>query len=93
LGYTYKVECKKGRENRVADALSRATHSKEIMAISQAVPVWMDQVIHSYEEDPHCLELLSKLSIDCQAASNYSLENGILRYKTKLYIGLTGNLR
>jgi hypothetical protein len=93
LGYTYRVEYKQGRENRVADALSRATHSKEVMAISQAVPVWKEQVIHSYEEDPHCLDLLSKLSIDCQAVPNYSLENSILRYKTKLYIGLTSNLR
>lgn len=55
LGFNYKVEYKKGRENRAADALSRATHF-EVMAITLAVPVWMQQVFDSYEQDPKCLD-------------------------------------
>jgi hypothetical protein len=53
----------------------------------------MEQVTTSYEEDPHCLEMLEKLSIDSGAIPNYTLENGIIRYKKKLFIGAAGNLR
>jgi hypothetical protein len=34
LGFNYTVEYKKGRENKVADALSRTTHSTQIMALN-----------------------------------------------------------
>lgn len=87
------MEYKKGRENRVADALSRATHSDRIMALSIAVPVWIDQVTSSYDQDDKCLELPTKLSIDPQAAPDYTLSNGLLRHKGKLVIGNSGQLR
>lgn len=40
LGLNYKITYKQGKENRVADALSRATHSKihELQAISTLIP-------------------------------------------------------
>lgn len=87
LGFNYRVEYKKGRDNKVADALSRATHSTEVLAISTIVPTWMQQVLDSYEQDQKCLELLTKLSIDSEAVPNFSLRDGILRYKGKLFIG------
>ncbi|CAN6347636.1 unnamed protein product [Urochloa humidicola] len=93
LGFNYTVEYKKGKENTVADALSRATHTSEILALSAAIPVWMEQVTSSYEQDQHCLQMISKLSIDGQAIPNYSLHNGILRYKGKLVIGANADLR
>lgn len=93
LAFNYKVEYKKGRENRVADALSRASHSTEIMALSQVVPVWMDQVIQSYSTDASCLELITKLSIDGNAVPNVTFKDGILRYKSRVYIGNTGQLK
>lgn len=51
LGIDYKVEYKKGRENKVADVLSRVTHTTEIMMISQVIPAWMEQVFTSYTDD------------------------------------------
>jgi hypothetical protein len=93
LGFNYKVEYKKGRENKVADALSRAPHTTKILAISQAIPVWMEQVTSSYEADDLCLDLLAKLSVDNQAIPNYKLASGILRYKNNIMVGATGPLR
>lgn len=87
------MEYKKGRENRVADALSRASHSSEIRAISTVVPVWMEQVANSYEHDTKCLDLIAKLGIDSTTIPNYSLHSGILIYKGKLYIGDNQDLR
>jgi hypothetical protein len=42
LGYNYKVEYKKGRENKAIDALSRANHSNQALAISSVIPVWIE---------------------------------------------------
>jgi hypothetical protein len=87
------VEYKKGRENKVEDGLSRVTHSAKILAISTVVPVWMEQVNNTYEEDTQCLELLAKLSIDPNVVSNHSFNSGVLRFKGKLWTGNTGPLR
>ena len=55
LGYNYKIEYKKGKDNKAADALSRATHSSDIMAISCIIPFlvlyqngWKKSMPHTY---------------------------------------------
>jgi hypothetical protein len=83
LDYDYKVEYKKGRENKAADALSRVDHSIQANAITVVTPAWVTEVQDSYREDDQCKELLAKLSIDPQAEINYTLNHGILRYKGK----------
>jgi ribonuclease HI len=93
LRFSYKVEYKQGMTNKVVDALSRATHSTEVMAISAAIPKWMEQVTSSYEQDNTCSDLITKLSIDPEVVPYFSLTNGLLRYKGKLFIGGHGDLR
>jgi hypothetical protein len=93
LGYNYKIEYKKGKENKVADALSRAPHSTQIMAISHVIPVWIEQVTESYNTDAICLDLITKPRINSQAVPNFTLSNGLLRHEGKLVIGAAGNLR
>lgn len=70
LGFNYKVEYKKGRTNKAADALSRATHSTELLAITAVVPLWMEQMSKTYEQDHKCMDLMTKLSIDIQEIPN-----------------------
>lgn len=53
----------------------------------------IEQVVKSYEEDKFCTDLITKLSIDSQAMPNYTLSNGLIRYKGKLLIGANGELR
>jgi hypothetical protein len=50
LEYNYSIEYKKGKENKVADALSRKDPS--INAISSAIPAWISNVELSYNNDP-----------------------------------------
>jgi hypothetical protein len=85
LEFNYKIEYKKGKENKAADALSRKTPS--LMATTVITPSWTESVEHSYEGDPHCQELLAKLSITPQAEQHYTLTAGILRHKGQIYIG------
>jgi hypothetical protein len=51
LDYDYKVEYKKGRENKAADALSRVDHSNQANAITVVTPAWVTEVQDSYRED------------------------------------------
>jgi hypothetical protein len=57
LGYNYTIEYKKGHENRATDALSRRPHQNNMMAISSAVPLWVNEVLDSYVEDTKSKEL------------------------------------
>lgn len=93
LDFNYKVEYKKGRENKLAGALSRASHSTDLMLISQAVPVWMEKGTATYETNEECLELITKWSIDQMAVALFSLKDNIVRYNNKVYIGNTGQLQ
>ena len=88
LGYNYTVEYKKGNENKVADALSRAPHY-ELLALTCVIPAWIKQVSESYNQDKKCQDLITKLTID----SNSAPQCLDLRFKGKVYIGNTGNLK
>jgi hypothetical protein len=93
LGLNYTVEYKEGRTNKVADALSRATHSHRVLAISTIIPKWIEQVLLSYNGDTQCSDMINKLSVDAQAIPHFTLTNGLLRYKQRLYIGGNGDLK
>ncbi|WVZ95411.1 LOW QUALITY PROTEIN: hypothetical protein U9M48_041179 [Paspalum notatum var. saurae] len=94
LNCLYKVVYKKGAENRVADALSRKTlHDSQCAAISASSPQWLQEVLSSYETDELATSLLTKLSIDPAAVPHFTLDNGLLRYKQRLWIGNNSSLR
>ena len=64
-----------------------------MLSISCVIPVWIEQVTASYTEDAKCLELIAKLSIDSDVVPSFSLQNGILRYTSKIVIGESGPLK
>jgi hypothetical protein len=58
--------------------------------VSQAIPAWISDITASYDGDENCTKLLQALAIDQNSQPNYSLQNGILRYKGRIYVG-SGN--
>jgi hypothetical protein len=104
LEFNYKIEYKKGKENTVADALSRQfqvedeeTHNTHLTSscsqITVAVPKWLHEVQDSYEGDEHCTKLVQELTLDADCHKNYTVQSGVLRFKGKIYIGKATNLR
>lgn len=93
LGYNYTVEYKKGKENRVADALSRVKDSIRSLFTSAAVPTWVTEVRSSYDNDIKCKDIMAQTVVSNQAIPNYSFNNGIIRYKNKIYIGTNTALK
>lgn len=87
-GYNYKVEYKKGSENRAADGLSR----KEEVQL-QAVTVVQSDWLHYYKEamrsSPYYQEQLQKWEQGLLDASKYSLKRELLYYKNRLLIDPT----
>lgn len=86
MGLQYCIVYRKGAENGAADALSRAP-SAQLAAVSVCQPQWVEEVIASYAGDDHAKELLTKLSIDSAAVPNFTLRDGLLRYKSRIWVG------
>lgn len=92
LELDYVVEYKRGKENTVADALSRKFLS--LMSMSTITPKWMSEVQKSYITDPLTKDLLQQYSITPpELDSNYTLKAGILRYKGKIVLGNDKDLK
>jgi hypothetical protein len=87
LGLQYKLAFKKGKDNGAADALSRKSLHEETHAISTSIPIWMEVVIDSYQQDPQCKQLLTELSLSPHNDKGYSLQDGILRCKGRIWLG------
>ena len=93
VGLQFKFEYKKGVDNKAADALSGVGHAFALQAISTAQPVWLQEVLNSYAVDSEAKELLQQLAITPNVVPDFSLINGIIRYKCKKWIGLNSGLQ
>ena len=93
LGYNYTVEYKKGKENLVADALSRVKHKLCSMFTSSAIPTWITEVGQSYTADTKCNDLIQQLIVLPTSVPHYTFAKGLLRCKSKIYIDSHTDLR
>jgi hypothetical protein len=92
LEFDFTIEYKRGKENLVADALSRKFC--KLFAISAVQPAWIKDVTASYTNDPQVKALLEQFLINPPGTdSPYSLKAGVLRYKGQIVVGNNTNLR
>jgi hypothetical protein len=87
MGLHYSIQYKKGNTNLAVDALSRQLDQDTLMAVSSATPDWLDNLQNGYQDDPHCQQLIAELSINPLNDKGYSLKDGILRYKGRIWVG------
>lgn len=94
LGYDYIITYRKGKENIVADSLSRVYEGlEESTAITVLQPTWKEEICASYDNDSTAQEMLSEISVKGNSLNDFSLSQGILKWKGRYYVGTSNNLR
>ena len=81
MGLQFRVVYKKGKDNLVADALSRVGHLRALQAVSQVQPQWVQAVVNSYVTDGRAQDLLAQLAVHSPNEQGYSLHQGLIRQK------------
>jgi hypothetical protein len=80
LGCNTRWFTKKGLKTGVHPELS-------LHIVSSVTPEWLSSVQASYDADPHATVLISKLSLKANSIPNYTYKDGLLRYKSRIWIG------
>lgn len=89
LGLDYKICYRKGNTNSATDALSRKglEEVSTMMVVSEYAPLWVQEITKGYEEDSYSSQLLTELVLDPAARPHFSLHNGLIRYKGRVWVG------
>ena len=88
LGYDFEIIYKKGKQNVVADALSRKDEDVEALlcAIYIIQPVWITKARDEWKNDEEVWTLIQKLQQDPSTSDTFSWKNYSLWYKDRLYL-------
>jgi hypothetical protein len=92
LGYDFVIEYKRGKENKVADALSRVFEELAVLVeatcslISFPSLTWLKELKLSYDSDPGTTELLHKLQLGEDVPKGYMLKQGFIMKKGRIFI-------
>eukprot|EP00253_Pinus_taeda_P032365 PITA_32365 len=90
LGYDFEIIYKKGKQNVVADALSRKDEDVEafLCAISIIQPDWINEASDEWKNDEEVWTLIQKIQQDPSTSDTFSWKNYSLWYKDQLYLCL-----
>ena len=80
LGYDFEIIYKKGKQNVVADPLSRKDEDVEsfLCAISIIQPDWINEARDEWKNDEEVLVLIKKLQQDPSTSDTFSWKNDLL---------------
>ena len=80
--YDMEILHKKGKDNTVADALSRKDEEIQVFAVSLIVPKWLDEIRMEYAKNQEVSSIINNLS----QHPKFEWKNDILWYKGRIYL-------
>jgi hypothetical protein len=91
LAMNYRIDYKKGVDNRVAHALSRKPSLVEhemaqCSAISCPQPKWLEEIASAYDKDPYTKDVISILALDSSAVQDFVWHQGLLKFKNRIWV-------
>jgi hypothetical protein len=87
VGLQFEIKYKKGIDNGATDSLSRVGHLLAIQTSSVCKPDWLLEVLNSYTNDAQATKLLQELAVHSPNDKGYRLDQGIIKYKGRMFIG------
>jgi hypothetical protein len=95
LGYDFEIVYKKGKQNVVADALSRKYEDVEafLCAISIIQPDWIIEAREEWKNDEKVWTLIQRLQQDSSELHTFTWKNDSLWYKDRLYLCKNSQLK
>ncbi|KAL4583040.1 hypothetical protein LXL04_007604 [Taraxacum kok-saghyz] len=92
LGYDFELHFKPGKENRVADALSRV-ESSTLMALSTPTAPWLTELHHYYSTHPEGQRMITELEHSPSSRPKHTIQNGLVYVVGRLFIPNITSLR
>ncbi|PNY06477.1 hypothetical protein L195_g002943, partial [Trifolium pratense] len=93
LGYDYEILYTPGKQNVVADALSRVDHLAMFQSISQCQPLFFEQLQRFYATHPVGVTLFHKFQHLSPPSTVFSIKQGILYYRDRIFVPMETGLR
>jgi hypothetical protein len=87
MGLRYKVQYRRGVDNGAADALSRRGAPEELLAILSPTHDWLSDLVQWYQSNSEAQSLLSQLTLNPSTRPPFSLQQGIIKYKDRIWLG------
>ena len=93
MGLDFSIEYKRGKENLVADALSRVGHNSSIAAILHFSSHLMTKAIESWKADSKLQKLVDKIRLTQQPHMHFTFDGTLSKRKGKVVIRDQQDLR